>query len=82
MLRKWDIADKEKAKQCIDEIIARIEEQSEAMFGDIAAQDIIDIVGSYLGPEVHNRALDEAKKTIQTKLADLDIDLDILRSSS
>lgn len=55
--------------------------QSDAMFGDIAAQDIIDIVGHHLGPEVHNRALYEAKKTIQTKLADLDIDLDILRST-
>ncbi|MCL4358144.1 DUF2164 family protein [Patescibacteria group bacterium] len=82
MLRKWDIADKEKTKQCIDEIIARIEEQSDAMFGDIAAQDIIDIVGRYLGTEVHNRALDEAKKTIQTKLADLEINIDVLRSSS
>jgi len=82
MIRKWDIADEQKRKQCIDEIIARIDEQSDAMFGDIAAQDVIDIVGRHLGPEVHNRALDEAKKTIQTKLADLDIDLDILRSTS
>ena len=53
---------------------------SDAMFGDIAAQDVIDIVGRYLGPEVHNRALDEAKKTIQTKMADLEVDLDILRN--
>ena len=82
MLRKWNIIDKEKAKQCIDEIIARVEEQSDAMFGDIAAQDIVDIVGRYLGPEVHNRAIEEVKKTIQTKLADLEIDVDVLRSSS
>lgn len=44
MLRKWDITDEQSRKQCIDEIIAQIDEQSDAMFGDIAAQDVIDIV--------------------------------------
>ena len=82
MIRKWDIKDEQAKKQCIDEVLARIDEQAGANFGVIAAEDIIDIVARHLGPEVHNRALEDVKKTIQTKLADLEVDLDLLRSVS
>ena len=40
------------------------------------------IFAQHLGPEIHNRALEQAKKAIQTKLADLEVDIDILRVSS
>ena len=79
MIRKWDIIDEQTKKQCIDEVLARIDEQGEGEFGRIAAQEIIDIVAAHLGPQVHNQALEDAKKSIQSKLADIEIDLDILR---
>lgn len=82
MLRKWDITDEQASRQCKDEIIARIKEQDDAQFGVIAAQDVIDIVAEHLGPEIYNLALEDAKKTIQKKLADLEIDLDVLKSGS
>ncbi len=82
MIRKWDIINEQSKKQCVDEIIARIDEQDGAGFGVIAAQEIIDIVTKHIGPQVHNSALEDAKKTIQTKIADLEIDLDILRAPS
>jgi len=79
MIRKWDIKNKQTKKQCIDEVLARIDEQADAEFGVIATQDIIDIIAGHLGPQIYNEALEDAKKTIQTKLADLEIDIDILR---
>lgn len=79
MIRKWDITDELKKKQCIDAILTRIEEQGDAEFGRIAAQDIIDIVAAYVGPQVYNTALEDTKKSIQTKLADLEVELDIMR---
>jgi uncharacterized protein (DUF2164 family) len=79
MIRKWDITSDQVKRQCIDEIIARIDEQGDAIFGKIAAQDIIDIVASRLGPQVFNDTIDEIKKTVEKKLADLEVDLDVLR---
>jgi uncharacterized protein (DUF2164 family) len=82
MIRKWGITDKLVKKQCVDEILARIDEQEDAGFGVIAAEDIIDIVAQHLGPQAYNAAIDDVKKTIEAKLADLETDLDILRVSS
>lgn len=82
MMRKWDISDEKAKKQCVDELLTRIDEQADAEFGVIAAEEIIDIVAQHLGPEIHNRALEDAKKAIQSKLADLEVDLDVLRAVS
>ena len=79
MIRKWDIKNELVKKQCIDEILVRIDEQNNDKFGIIAAQEIIDIVAEHLGPQVYNSAIEDAKKAARTKLADLEIDLDILR---
>ena len=82
MIRKWDIKDEQVKKRCIEEVLTRIAEQADTEFGIIAAQEIIDIVAEHLGPELYNRAIEDAKKAIRTKLADLEIDLDILHAVS
>ena len=82
VIRKWDITNAQVKKQCVDEVIARIDEQAGAEFGVIAAQEVIDIVASYLGPQAYNNAIEDAKKTIQTKLADIEIDLEVLRKQN
>jgi len=82
MIRKWDIVSEEQKKQCIEELLTRIDEQDGAEFGVIAAQEIIDIVATYLGPSTYNLAIEDARKTIQNKLADIDIDLDTLKTVS
>ena len=79
MIKQWAISDEQRLKQCVDEVIARVDEQEDAEFGIIAARELIDIVAMHIGPEAYNRGLEDAKKAIQTKLADLEVDLDILR---
>jgi len=79
MIRKWDITDQQAKKRCVEEVLTRIEEQGDAEFGMIAVQEIIDIVAEHLGPQVYNTAIEDVKKAVQTKLADLEVELDILR---
>lgn len=81
MIRKWDITDQQAKKKCIDEIITRIEEQDGEAFGMLAAQDIIDIVAAHLGPSVHKTAIEDVQKMLRAKAADIEIDLDILKTS-
>ncbi len=78
MNRKWDSANDELQRKCVDEVIARIEEIDEDMVGVIAAQDIIDIVTENLAPEIYNKGVNDTKKLITEKLADIDVDIDSL----
>lgn len=80
MLRKWGIKDEHVNQKCLDEIIERIDEQAGSQFGLIAAQEIIDIVSAYVGPTAYNTAIDDAKKSLQNKLADFEVDLEVLKS--
>lgn len=76
MNRKWDIEDAELNKKCIEEIIARIHEaDSPDEIGMIAAQEILDSVKENLAPIFYNKGVDDARKVIQNKLEDTDIDL-------
>lgn len=78
MLRKWDSLDESLQKKCIDEIITRIDEIGDAGAGVIAAQDIIDIVTENLAPAIYNRGIADAKKVVNEKHADLDVELGLL----
>lgn len=81
MLKKFDTIPRELNKKCIDEVITRIEEIESERVGEIAAQDIIDIVIENLGPEIYNTALRDAKKLVQDRLADLDYEIDGLEQA-
>lgn len=79
MIRKWDSENEAVQKKCIDEVIARIDEIGDASPGVIAAQDIIDIVTENLAPEIYNKGVADAKKLLNAKFADLEVDLDALK---
>ncbi len=78
MNRKWDSANDELQRKCIDEVIARIEEIDDDMVGVVAAQDVIDIVTENLAPGIYNKGVNDTKKLITEKLADIDVDIDSL----
>ena len=78
--RKWDIEDTELNKKCIDEVISRVEElENSDEVGIIAAQDIIDIVTENLAPGFYNQGVEDARKTVQDKIQDIEVDLDVLK---
>lgn len=78
MQRKWDITDRDTLKMCIDEVITRIEDIGDLEVGVIAAQEIIDIVTAHAGPEFYNRGVQDARKILQERFADIQVDIDLL----
>ncbi len=80
MIRKWDTLSAPIRRKCLNDIIARMAEEDDTEIGTIAAQEIMDIVAEHLGPQIHNRAIDDTKRLLQTKMADLEIDLDVSKA--
>lgn len=78
IIRKWDFASKETRDKCVNEVIARVEEIEGDAVGLIAAQDIIDIVTENLGPEIYNKAIQDAKRLVESQMNDLETGLDLL----
>ncbi len=82
MLRKWDTDNKELERNLLNEIITRVQDiDNTSTVGVVAAQDIVDIVTDKLGPEIYNKGVNDARKLISDKLADLDIDLSTLEQN-
>ncbi len=42
MIRKWDIKNQQAKKQCIDNVLTRIDEQGDCEFGLIAAEEMTE----------------------------------------
>ena len=82
MKRKWDISTNETRKKCVDEVIARIDEQDGSEFGVIAAEEIIDIVLQNVGPDIYNSAIADTKKLLHDHFTDLDFEVDLLKNRS
>jgi uncharacterized protein (DUF2164 family) len=79
MKRKWDVSSKEVRKKCIDEIIARIDEQQGLDFGVLAAEEIMSIVEQNIGPDIYNLAVKDATKLLQDRISDIETELDLLQ---
>jgi uncharacterized protein (DUF2164 family) len=80
MIRKWDIDNEDVNKKCINEVITRIQDIDDPdQAGVIAAQDIIDIVMENMGPEIYNKAINDTNNLIQTKLHDIDTEIEMLK---
>jgi uncharacterized protein (DUF2164 family) len=82
MIRKWDVPDPAIQKKCLDEVITRVEEIDDERVGIVAAQDIIDIVTQNFGPQIYNTGVKDAKKLLQERFNDLEVDLDLLEQQS
>lgn len=81
MKRKWDVSSKEVRQKAIAEVITRIEEQTDVEVGIITAEDIIDIVLQNVGPDIYNLAIKDVKKLLQSRLSDIETEVDLLETS-
>lgn len=77
--RKWDFSSDETKQKCLENIIARYDEVQDGQIGMITAQEVMDIITNAVGPAIYNKGLEDAKKLIQNKLADAEIEIDILK---
>ncbi len=78
--RKFELSSDETKRKCINEIIGRLDETLDEKIGVIAAEDILDIVTESIGPDIYNQAVKDAKKILQNRFDDIDVDLDLLKS--
>lgn len=82
MIRKWDTDNKDVSQKCANEIIARVQEISDPEeVGAIAAQDIIDIVLEHMGPEIYNKAINDAIKLLRDKFQEIEYSAEDLKQS-
>ena len=65
--------------RCIKEIISYFHSERNEEIGVIAAGDILDFFLQSLGPDIYNKALDDAKKSFQNKLEGWDFEVDLLK---
>lgn len=82
MIRKWDVDNKALNKKCIDEVVARVQDIDDPeTVGVIAAQDILDIVLENIGPEIYNKAINDATKFFSDRFQEIEYTADDLKQS-
>ena len=80
--RPWENMSDEQKRKCLDEIVGRVNETNDNEIGLITAEDILDIITHAVGPDIYNQGIEDAKQAVQSKLADLNIDLDIQKATT
>jgi uncharacterized protein (DUF2164 family) len=76
--RKWERLTDDKKKACLDEIIIFFENERDEKIGVIAAEQVLNIFLQTAGTELYNKGVEDAKKTLEHRLDDLHMDLDLL----
>ena len=76
--RKWERLTDDKKKACLDEIIIFFENERDEKIGVIAAEQVLNIFLQTAGIELYNKGVEDAKKTLEHRLDDLHMDLDLL----
>ncbi len=79
--RKWDVSSNEVKKTCIEAIIGHYRETFDQEIGIIAAEEVLDIIAQHIGPDLYNKGVKDSKKKLQERIADLEVDLDLLENS-
>mgnify|MGYP000851661701 FL=1 len=63
--------DREKKKQCIEEIKAYFENERDEVIGDMAAELFLGFILDKIAPVIYNQALEDAYRFLNDKLDDL-----------
>lgn len=77
-MRKWDVNKDSVKRKCTDEVIAELQNLGLENAGIIAASDIVDIVVENLAPDIYNKGIADARKLVEERLTDVDVDLSLL----
>lgn len=77
--RGLDVLSEKAREQCTKDIVAFFEEERGEEIGVIAAGDVLDFFLQSIGPDIYNKAIDDAKKTVQKQLEALDFEIDLLK---
>ncbi len=76
--RQWDVLTDKRRRECVDEIIGYFQRERDEKIGIVAAEDILDFFLREVGKDVYQKAITDSKTLLQGRLADLEVDLDLL----
>jgi uncharacterized protein (DUF2164 family) len=76
--RQWDMLSEQKRQQLIPEIITFVSENLAQQIGVIAAEDFLDFFLQNTARDIYNKGVNDARKILTEKIADLQIDFDQL----
>ena len=74
----WDELSEEKKRAAVEAIISFFENERGERLGVITAEEILDVAMQDTFAEIYNKGVVDAQKTMQEKMADLHIDIDLL----
>lgn len=75
--RSWDILSDEQRKSAIDEIIHFFSSERGEEIGVIAAGNLLDLFLQTSGLELYNQGVEDSKKFIKNRMAEIEVDLDV-----
>ena len=77
--RGWDMLTEEDRDRVIKEIIGYFLDERGETIGVIAAEDILDFLLQSAGPDIYNKAIEDAKKVLKAQLESWDVEFDLLK---
>lgn len=76
--RAWDMLNQEQRDTAIQEIIDHFQSERGEEIGLIAAEAVLDCVLQSTSKDIYKKGVDDARKILQQRFNDLEVDLDML----
>ena len=81
MRRKGDKLTDEQRKKALDDIIYFFDSERDEQIGHIAAEQVLNFFQETIGTTIYNRGITDAKQALQSRVDELNYDLDDLMES-
>ena len=74
----FSMLSEQKKRACLESIIALFRDEFEEEIGMITAEEVFDAIIEPTFSSVYNRGIQDAQQTLQERIADVQVDLDLL----
>jgi uncharacterized protein (DUF2164 family) len=77
----WDTLSEPTRQIAVRNIMAYFENERDDPIGHIAAEDLLDTILEHIQADIYNQGIEDARKEIEEKFADLNVQLDLQKRS-
>jgi uncharacterized protein (DUF2164 family) len=77
----WDTLSEPTRQIAVRKIMAYFENERDDPIGHIAAEDLLDTILEHIQADIYNQGIEDARKEIEEKFADLNVQLDLQKRS-
>lgn len=75
----WDCLSDTTRQHAVREIMSYFENERDDPIGHIGAEDLLDTILEHTQADIYNKGLEDAQKEIEEKIADLNVQIDLLK---